>query len=102
MPMTESREPPLLSGRPAYLRCCRMTAGVQCGNEPTWHVFWNAEGENGVQCNVHMEETMYRWEFYAAHPWDPICSMVGVARFHHEENRCSADLADLEVLDAPT
>lgn len=61
--------PPMFGTAPP-LTCTR----IGCDADATWHVLWTADLENGLCCDEHYAETRRRWVYYAAHPYEPICS----------------------------
>ena len=99
-------EPPLMGQAPP-LQCNRLMSGdhqyatidppsglPHCGQPATWHIMWTADLDNGLACVEHMEEARRKWTYYAAHPYEPTCSMPG-AFFVDELNQCFADDGDL-------
>lgn len=87
---------PPLGGAAPPLQCNRALEGPldnptrYCGKPGTWHIIWTADCENGIACDEHYAEAKSRWVFYAAHPYEPVCSMPG-AVFLVDENRCVVD-----------
>ena len=85
--------PPMFDIAPPLV-CSRWMVNGNCGKPATWHVIWTADMENGLCCDEHMAEVRREWAFYAAHPYEMVCSIRG-CRFIEEENRCVVDDDDL-------
>lgn len=58
-----------------------------CGKRATWHVLWSSRLDNGLECDYHHNVVRSRWVFYADHPFDPNCCLVG-ASYDEKLNRC--------------
>ncbi|SDL27995.1 hypothetical protein [Streptomyces indicus] len=53
------------------------TAGEACGKPGAWHVMWDAELDNSITCNEHMELIQRRWMYIDRHPITSDCTMPG-------------------------
>jgi hypothetical protein len=49
---------------------------------------WTSDLENGLACDEHADEAREKWVFYAIHPYEMACSMVGIAVYSEPLNRC--------------
>lgn len=63
------------------------TDATDCGTPATWHIAWDADLENGLACEPHMDMIRQRWVYVDRHPVGPVCGMPG-STWLFDEKRC--------------
>lgn len=63
------------------------TDANDCGQTATWHIAWDAQLENGLSCDEHMDLIQRQFVYADRHPVGVDCGMPGATWFF-EEKRC--------------
>ena len=92
-------DPPLpKETRAPGLRCGHGTGWDNfCGREATWHIIEDGDTlANHLTCDEHRDFALPGETFYAVHDYDPVCSLIDIAKYHHPPvNRCIVEDGDL-------
>ncbi|MDP5310396.1 hypothetical protein [Streptomyces poriferorum] len=74
-PFVPKGEPRPLSGQTCGYK--PRTATADCGKPAAWHVMWDAQLDNSLTCDEHMNLIQQRWMYADRHPITADCTMPG-------------------------